>query len=519
MDSNVPAEPHNGKSARNGLALPTNAQTAGKSDHVAHNAFYLTIALLIQKALALGYFVYASRAVGSNNIGIYLAAMTVTSVFGYFIDFAFSQVLIREVAKDPSRTNRYLNATLALKFLLGLVMYAAAQIYVLAFHYPSVTRELVTLTGLIMVLDSFTLTFYAIFRAHQRLLYEAIGTVINKILVIIVGVTAIHLGYGVRWLIMAVLIGSAFNILFSLVLVFAKIHWRPRLTWDGHTLKLLATIAVPFAIGGIFITILANQDQILLYNPLLVGARGASYVAWYGTAYKFAFAFQFIPAAVVAAIFPAMSAYFVSNKPMLAKTFERGMTYLLVIGMPLAFGVFSLAEKLIVRIYKHAFFASITPLRLLIFSLLFIFLNYPVGYLLNAANRQTRNTIHVGIVVVVNLIVNIVLIPRFTFIGASISSLLSSALLLGLGLYVTRSIIEYNARALVMVTFKTLLAASSMGVGLYLLQDHFSIVVLGMFGAMWYFVFLFVLGVFKIGDGVQLYRFAEQKFRRNGNGT
>ncbi len=502
MASNVRAEPHSGKNVN----TPAGSAAAPKTDRVGWNASYLTIAFTVQKVLALAYFLFATRAVGRDAIGQYTTALIITGLFGYFIDIAFSQVLIREIAKHREKTNAYLNAALALKFLTSLLIYAAVMSYVVLFRYEPDVRNLVAIAGLVMVLDSFTLTLYAVFRGHQNLLYEAIGTVVNKVLVIAVGLGGLRFGFGVRWLVTAVLVGSAFNFLYAAVLLIRKVQWRPRPQWDGDTLLFLAKIALPFAIGGVFITILGYQDQLLLGNPALAGPKWASYAAYYGTAYKLAFSLQFIPAAVVAAIFPAMSYYYLANKPKLAQTFERGMKYLLIIGMPLALGIVALAREVIITAYTPVFMASVTPLRLLIISLLFVFLNYPVGYLLNAADRQVRNTVNVGIVMVFNLILNLFLIPIYTFVGAAIASLLSSALLFFLGLSVTRSIMQYDARKLFMVFIQTLVGASSMAVGVFVLKEELPLIALTLMGALWYAALLLLMGTLKISDMSRVYR-------------
>ncbi len=508
MDSNAPAEPRSGRSDNEESRPPLSLL---HPDRIAKNTSYLTIALIIQKVLSLGYFVYLSRTIGPANSGQYLTALAITTVFGIFIDIGLSQVLIRETAKQQEKAGEYLSATIALKLLTACIAYAAALVYVRIFDYTSLTRSLVTLTGLIMILDSFTLTFYAIFRGHQRLQYEAIGTVLNKILVIAVGVFGLSRGLGVRFVVLAILAGSIFNFFFSFAFLIKKLGFRPLPRWNSSTLRFLGKIAIPFAIAGVFVTVYGYLDQLLLSNPLLVGERGPSFVGWYGTAYKLAFALQFVPAAVAAAIFPAMSAYFVSSKELLAKTFNRAMFYLLIISVPLAVGIFVLADTIILKAYKKAFEASIIPLQILIVSIVFVFLNYPVGYLLNATDRQTRNTVHIGIVMVLNLVLNLLLIPRYTFIGAAVASTISSVVLLSLGLYVARKIVQLDIRLLLSTAWKTLVCSLTMAALIHYLDDRLNIFVLIALAATWYFGSLFLLRGYKASDGMKIYHSVVRK--------
>lgn len=506
MASNVPAELPSGKNAsfQERGAVPQNA-TALHADRIARNTSYLTVAFIGQKVLSLVYFVFVSRSVGVENLGMYITALNLTTLFGIFIDLSFNQVLIRETAKHPEAAERYLNATLALKLLTALGAYALVMVVVNAFHYPDVTRSLVTFSGLVMIFDSFTLSFYAILRGVQRLKYEAVGTILTKVIVMSVGIVGLRLGAGIHFVVVALLVGSVFNFLYSFLMVGHHVGVVAKPRWDSSALRFLGGIAVPFALAAILNAVYINVDQLLLSHPLLTGSRGASYVGWYGTAYKLTFSLQFFPAAVAAAIFPAMSAYYLTRRDLLAKTFRRAMFYLAVLAVPMSVGIFILAESLVVRLYTGAFQASVVPLKILVSSLLFVFLNYPVGYLLNATDRQARNTLHLGVVVAVNIVLNVLLIPKYTFVGTAIASLASSALYLTLNVLVARRIVPGEMRALIVTLAKTTLAAGVMGGALFFLQRWFGLLPLLAVGGAIYFLALFLVRGIRVSDGTKIY--------------
>jgi O-antigen/teichoic acid export membrane protein len=515
MASNAPDELRSGKNGNvegqeNGYSQ--NGVTILHPDRIAKNTSFLTIALIVQKVLSLGYFVYISRSVGPENIGAYLSALAITTVLGFFIDLNFSQALIRETAKRPEKTSQYLSAAITIKILIAIFAYTLAQLYVRVFHLPVIVQHLVLVTGLIMILDSLTLSFYSIFRGHQKLSYEAVGTVVNKVIVVIVGIIGVRLGYGVLYLVCAILLGSCFNVLYSGYFLFRRVGWIYRVSGIWPDIRYLAKIVFPwFALGGVFVTIYGYIDQLLLSNPLLVGERGSSYLSWYGTAYKLTYAFQFIPAAVVAAVFPAMSAYFMTNTDMLRKTFERSLRYLTLLVVPLSLGIIALADRIIISAYTRAYSASIRPLQILIIGLVFIFLNYPVGYLLNATDRQRRNTIHIGIAMVTNIVLNIMLIPHFTFVGAAISSTLSSVLLLVLNIRIAYSVVRFHVWSFVMAIGKSLVAAGTMCIGILFLKESVHPFVTILAASLWYFVVLFLIRGFSMNDGKMLYRVVMRK--------
>ena len=201
-------------------------------------------------------------------------------------------------------------------------------------------------------------------------------------------------------------------------------------TLDKPLVKSLLIFTVPFALAAIFTRVYGYIDTVLLNQMINETAVG-----FYSIPYKITFSLQFIPMAFVASLYPAFSSYFVSNKELLKKTFEKSMVYLGIISVPVCLGVIALAKPLMLKVYTIEYAPSILPLQILIISLVFLFLNFPLGSLLNACNRQTRNTVHIGIVMVINIVLNVILIPKYSYIGAAIASSISTFLMFVLQLY------------------------------------------------------------------------------------
>jgi O-antigen/teichoic acid export membrane protein len=81
--------------------------------------------------------------------------------------------------------------------------------------------------------------------------------------------------------------------------------------------------------------------------------------------------------------------------------------------------------------------------------LVVIFLNFPVGSMLNATNNQRINTINMAIIVLVNILLNLLLIDRYAHVGSAIAASCSLVLLFILGLTRVNNLVEYNGRFLV----------------------------------------------------------------------
>jgi len=449
--------------------------------NIAKNTTWLTLAYIFQKIFAFIYFTLIARWLGATDIGTYTFAISLTTLMAIFIDFGLSNVLIREAAKYRDKANTYLNNILSLKLLFSVITYVLVIIIINLLNKGSISLIMVYLSGIAMVLDSFTLSFWAIFRAYQNLKYEAISIVINQILIFIVGIIGVLLKFPLYVLIIALVCGSLFNFLYSFILLKIKLNFTFKLDWNKQILKFLFYIAVPFALAGIFARVYSYIDQILL--SVLVGDK---HLGWYEIGYKITFALQFVPAAFAAAVYPAMSHSFINDKERLKMIFEKSMFLLLIFSVPAAVGIALLSDQIILLLYTAEFQPSILAMQIIIFSIIAMFLNYPIGSLLNSCDRQMTNTINVGIAMAVNIILNIILIPIYQHIGAAIACLISQFLLFILNLIWVPKIISYNWKYLFIKAFKTVLSVILMAILVIYLKTYLNFVIVAIIGALFY---------------------------------
>ncbi len=462
---------------------------------IAKNTAYITLAFIFQKILAFVYIAIIARNIGPELIGKYFFALSFTTVFSIFIDMGLSPILIREVAKYKEKAKKYFNNIVTLKLIFTVLTLIGIFITINLMGYDSLTKNLVYIASIVMLLDSLTLTFYALLRSHQVLKFEAIGIILYQVITVIIGGVIVFTVKSVPLLISVLAFSSFLNAVYSFALAKRVSGIKFKLTVDKKFIKYAMLIAFPFFLAGIFNRIYTHIDIILLSK-----LAGDAYVGWYGVANKFVFALQFIPSAFVASIYPAMSNYFEHSKEKLQKTFERAMIYLMIISVPICFGAISLSREIITTLYGSKFINSILPLNLFSVSLVFVFLYFPVGSLLNASNRQKRNTANMGIAMVINVLLNIALIPKYNLAGAAIASIVSQGVMLGLGLYYVNTVIKYNKKLLSIRLAQNIITASLMFLIVVFLRDYISWIIIIPIAVIFYAGFLFAIGGYSKKD-------------------
>jgi O-antigen/teichoic acid export membrane protein len=465
-----------------------------KISNIAKNTSYLTLALVLQKIISFTYFTLLARYVGPANLGKYYFAISFTTIFAIFIDLGFANVLTREVAKDANRSQKWLANILALKIPLALLSLAAVFILINLLDYDSTTRNLVYISSFCMVFDSFTSTFFSVVRGFHNLKYESISSVIFQFIVLTFGYGALLLGGSLVPAMFALVLASSFNFIYSFLILKNKIKIAIKIAFDKPLIKEILLIGWPFALYAIFQRLYTYLDSVFL--SVLAGDEQ---VGLYQVAFKIIFALQFLPMAFTASLYPAMSYYWQNNKEQLLISFERAMNYLIIISLPIIVGAIVLADK-IVLLFKAGYSGATLPLQISIISLFFIFINFPIGSLLNACDKQGKNTLNIGIVLAASIALNLLLIPELKAVGASLTVLITNALMFILGIFWVKKIIPYRSGKNIKVFAKVLFVSLVMGAIIFFGKTYLNVFVATIIGAFIYFILLFLVGGFKRSD-------------------
>ena len=386
---------------------------------IAENAAWLMVATAGQKAVTFVAFTAVARLVGAQITGEYFFAVSITSIFVTLGDLGLTPVVIRELAADEARGRATFARALRIKALLVPFATFGAIFYAWITQVDAATLFAVGLAAVfVMATDSTSLIWYAALRGRRELRFEAMGMFVGQCLTAVFGITAAYLGWGVIGLICALAVGSLWNVGWSIRKVYGlKIGPVAR---NMPRFRDLMQLAIPFALAGIFVKIYSYVDSLMLRHW-----HGSVAVGQYAVAYKLTYALQFLPLTFVAALYPGMSNAAANDKKALKPLLEGSLRLMLLASVPLATLLSVLAPRLIPLLYGEDFSGAILPLQILPWVLIPIFLDFPIGSLLNATRRAGKKTTAMGITMVVNVIANFWLVPTYGPTGAAIAGVIS----------------------------------------------------------------------------------------------
>ncbi|MFC1721520.1 flippase [Patescibacteria group bacterium] len=390
---------------------------------VTKNTIWLTIAEIAGKGVGFFIAIIIARYLGPENYGYYAFAISFVTLFQVIVDFGLRPLLVREVARNTALAGKYIGNFLALKVMLSAALFGAIGFALWLYGTDTNLLVLTMIAAVYIVLMSFTDMLRGVFQAFERMKYETIIRVITKFGVLGLTILVVVLGLWTISIMLALVIGTAIGTIAAFVICH-RLFTKLKLQFDRKFLKVALRQSVLFAITNIFIAIYFKIDTVMLESM-----KGALEVGYYNTAYELVFAFMFIPSVVSGAMYPVISRFYKEDKSKIAGLVGRLIKYYTIASVALMIFLYLLGAPLIRLFFGAEYEPSIPLFKILTFVLVFVFVNFLVGTLLNASNKQHVTTIAAGICAGVNVAINFILIPQYGAAGAAVATIITEFIL------------------------------------------------------------------------------------------
>jgi O-antigen/teichoic acid export membrane protein len=299
--------------------------------------------------------------------------------------------------------------------------------------------------------------FNSVFRAFEKMEYEALTGIAEKIIVASASIFLLFQGYGLIAVCYVFLFGSLVSFFISLYIYkkkFAEALFK--FEKNREVWIFLIKNGLPFALAGIFTILYMKIDTVMLSIM-----KGNSVVGQYSAAQNITSSLSFIAGVFLASIFPVISGYFVTLKESLKKVYNLSFKYLFIIILPISAGIFLLSERIILLLFTSEYIPSIGALRILTWLQIFAFLGWLSGVILNSMNKQKLFTYAVGIGALINIILNLILIPTLSLYGAAIATLITQIIVFSVLFYLNNKYLgsiklDFATKAIIATVFMSL---------------------------------------------------------------
>jgi O-antigen/teichoic acid export membrane protein len=438
-------------------------------------ASLVTIEIINQLSLLI-LAIIIPRYLGDAGFGKYSFIISFTILFSIFLDLGLRSLTIREVSRGEDTTEKYFSNIATIKVILSLITFAAIFTIANIMDYSRDTQIALYLMSFSLILNSFSDIFRSIFYAFQKMEYGALSISIGKIITTLLACVFLFFGYGIVEVMLAYCIGNIFALLLNYT-IYIKNFPKPKFSIDLKFCKQLIKMATPFGLAIAFNNVFFNFDIVMISHTIGDAATGWYSIPTIGDA---ATGWYSIPRYILSvlitffytisfAIFPTFSKFYSSSEELLKHSYKKTFKYLLILILPIPFVICILSNKIIIFLFGHEFVNSVFILKVLIWLLIPISLSRFLEVILASINRQEIVTYTLGICALLNIVLDIVLIPILGYTGAIVATMVAQTSVFVIDLYfVHRYLCKPPVHKFIL---KPLVACIMIGTFVYYLQD------------------------------------------------
>ncbi|MCR4829336.1 MAG: oligosaccharide flippase family protein [Bacteroidales bacterium] len=407
----------------------------------------LLLNLIVKPFWILGIDVGVQNAVGAEMYGFYFTIFNITYIFNILLDLGVTNFNTRNIARNPMLIRKHLSGILSIKLIL-LVLYAVVTFSVgLLMGFTSHKFLLLAWLVFNQFLNSLILYLRSNFEGLLLFRWDSVLSVLDRVLMIVIcgfllwGRTSLPFDqlkvqpFQIEWFVYAQTAAYLVTAVTALAVLVRKTGFA-RLRFNRPFTAAILKRSAPFAL---LVLLMASYNRI---DPVLLGKlTGGDYQPGvYAGAFKLLDALTMIAYLVSVPLLPIYSkmldhtALTGRRTSLSAEAHEQvaSTTWLMtslmwVFALTAAVTLASISSPLMQVLYPEADLAVQSDyagvFRILIFGIVPIAMSYIFGTLLTANGSLRALNIFAATALCINIIVNLLLIPRWGALGSACASL------------------------------------------------------------------------------------------------
>jgi O-antigen/teichoic acid export membrane protein len=374
--------------------------------------------------LAVGFFVnvWFVRHLGPVQYGVFSYAVNFSALFGLFASLGLDSIVVRELARAPEADGELLGTALALRSGAAVLMWVLAVGTVLVLRADLLARSMVavlSIGSLAVAASVFDLWFQAKIASRGVVIARSgifIAAAAVRCLLILADASLLVFG--------ALVVATSLATAAAAYWLYRRARLPPKpLTFSAARARALLADGWPLIISSLSIVVYMKIDQVML-----VAMVGESENGVYAVAVTLSEVWYFLPTAVSATVFPlVVEAYDRLDRDSFEGRMQAFYDGMAALGYAIAVPIALVATPLVRTLYGEQYARAGTVLSIHVISFLFVSLGVARGRFLMAGNF-TRFAMVTGVVAaVLNVLLNLLLIPVSGAVGAAWSTLVSYA--------------------------------------------------------------------------------------------
>jgi O-antigen/teichoic acid export membrane protein len=385
-----------------------------------YNVFSLLASDVVNRGTTFLLYLLIARYLGAYEFGQLSLAITLFHTFRVIAIVGFRTVITRTITANRELTPQYLVNGSVLAVISSSLSTALLVGFVYLMGYSASTTAVIILLSLALLPYSLTVVCEAVFQAWEQMHYIAYANAPTNILKVGAALVLLQQGYGLYSVVLVILA----SMIAVTCIEWGLMVWRitlPRARIDLRFSWALARSSAAF-LGINSVLAIRSSLNIVLLSRLLTETE----VGLYNAAVQFVVPMMLIHESIGLGIFPTLCRSFGSGVEALKQVTENTVEILLVIAIPLAVGLFFLADTGLSLLYsKSDFLQAVDVLRIIVWIMIARSFTQIMGRALWAAHQETASLQISTIDTLICLITGLILIDQFGLLGAGINLLFS----------------------------------------------------------------------------------------------
>lgn len=393
-------------------------------NHAGFQKYFKNIGwLFFSKIFSLGisFFVTAlvARYLGPEKYGTLMYAVSFVGLFSFLASLGLDQIVYREIIKYPEKEPEILGTAFILKCLGGILALCVTIGCSYFFTDNILEKKLILIISLSYIFQAFNIFNYT-FQSRLENQKLSIITIITNVVLSGLKIAVVFSNKGILYL-SAILVVEPVLYAIFLIFVYTKYFgnlkdFRFRISRATYMLY----TAFPIMFSTIFATIYSRIDQVILKNYI-----NAEAVGLYSSAVTLSEVWYFVPAIIVSTLFPSILHAQKENERAYNKRILNLTYFLLSISSVIAIIGSLFAKPILNLVYGFDFINAYTVLQLYIWSGVGISLGIIITQYL-IAEKLSSIILYISLIgMIINVFLNIILIPNYGINGSALATLIS----------------------------------------------------------------------------------------------
>lgn len=397
-------------------SLPPTRRGTSTGRLVARNTGAQVVAFAARALAGLVAVVLVARQGGPHELGVFQFGLTLSQIFGFAVGLGLANLITREVARDPGRSRDWIGMGVFVALTAGAMVTVALAVGMRFSGRPHDIVVAVSLAAVALAFDTVGRLEFAAFEGWERMWLEAGATSLQEAAFVAGTVAMLLTGHGAAGVLVAYVGSRMLGALTGWVIASWHLHGpvapKPPLSFLRATLRR----TVPFALDDALSLTYIRIDAVLLGF-----IKGPDPVGLYQAATNLVLYLNILARVLNTALYPRMSKAW-PNPVRLGRWRDASLQLLGLISVPAMIGSLLLAHQTFDFIYTSKFDAAVRTYQVLALVIAIRMLGHTLGTSITAANHQTQRTIVVAAAAFTNTALNLYFIPRWSYLGAAITT-------------------------------------------------------------------------------------------------